>query len=127
MFSHIHSSSIVVADQDAAIDFYVNTLGWQKGMDNMFGPDMRWVTVVPPGATTELVLSHPSWYTEGGATRQPGGHTGVSLVAPDIDATYATLVARGVTFRQPVETMPWGQKATWFSDPDGNEFFLVNE
>jgi predicted enzyme related to lactoylglutathione lyase len=127
MISHIHSTSIVVADQDAALDFYVNVLGWQKSMDAMLGPEMRWLTVVPPGATTELVLSHPSWYPEGETVRQPGGHTGVSFVASDIDATYATLCERGVSFRQPVETMPWGQKATWFSDPDGNEFFLVAE
>ena len=126
MISHIHSTSIVVTDQDAALDFYVNTLGWQKGMDSPFGPGMRWLTVVPPDATTQLVLSLPSW-TDGDAAPQPGGHTGISLVAPDIDETYATLITRGVTFKQPVETMPWGQKATWFSDPDGNEFFLVSE
>jgi catechol 2,3-dioxygenase-like lactoylglutathione lyase family enzyme len=29
MISHIHSTTIVVADQDAALDFYVNTLGWE--------------------------------------------------------------------------------------------------
>jgi len=32
-----------------------------------------------------------------------------------------------VTFKQPVEVMPWGDKATWFYDLDGNEFFLVEE
>ncbi len=126
MISHIHSTSIVVADQDAALAFYVDTLGWRKGMDSMFGPGMRWLTVVPPDAATELVLSHPSWYPEEAGTRQPGGHTGISFVAPDIDATYATLLARGVAFRQPVEAMPWGIRATWFSDPDGNEFYLVS-
>lgn len=127
MISHIHSTSIVVMDQDAALDFYVNTLGWRKGMDSMFGPGMRWLTVVPPGATTELVLSLPSWTSASDAAPKPGGHTGISVVAPDIDDTYATLTARGVTFKGPVETMPWGAKATWFSDPDGNEFFLASE
>ena len=50
---------------------------------------------------------------------------GITLVAPNIDATYARLTARGVRFKQPVAVMPWGEKATWFSDLDGNEFFLV--
>lgn len=127
MISHIHSTSIVVADQDAALDFYVNTLGWEKGMDSMFGPGMRWLTVMPPGAATQLVLSLPSWAPEGAPPPQPGGHTGIALIAPNIDDTYATLTARGVAFRGPVETMPWGAKAAWFSDPDGNEFFLANE
>ena len=124
MISHIHSTTIVVADQDAALDFYVNTLGWEKAMDAPLGPEMRWLTVVPPGATTQLVLAHTSWAGEG---RSPGGHTGISLVAPDIDAAYETLAARGVRFKEPVAVMPWGQKATWFDDLDGNEFFLAEE
>ena len=121
MFSRIHSATISVNDQDAALDFYVNTLGWEKAMDSMMGPDMRWITVVPPGAATQLVVAHKSWASE------PGGNTGISLITPDIDATYATLTARGVKFKEPVAMMPWGQKATWFSDPDGNEYFLVEE
>jgi catechol 2,3-dioxygenase-like lactoylglutathione lyase family enzyme len=125
MISHIHSATIVVADQDAALDFYVNKLGWEKAMDSPMGPGMRWLTVVPPGATTQLVLAHPSWYTEGQVL--PGKDSGISMIAPDIDATYETLTKRGVKFKQPVEVMPWGAKATWFYDLDGNEFFLVAE
>ena len=119
--SHIHSTTISVSDQDAALDFYTNTLGWEKAMDAMFGEGMRFLSVVPTGATTQLILAHTSW---GGETT---GNTGISLVTSDIDATYETLSTNGVSFKQPVETMPWGQKATWFSDPDGNEYFLVEE
>jgi catechol 2,3-dioxygenase-like lactoylglutathione lyase family enzyme len=123
MISHIHSTTIVVADQDAALDFYVKTLGWEKGLDNSVGPEMRFLTVVPPGATTQLVLGLPGWL---GGERSPGGETGITLIAPDIDATYETLTQRGVKFKQPVTDMPWGSRATWFSDRDGNEFFLTN-
>ncbi len=125
MISHIHSTTIAVTDQDAALDFYVNTLGWEKAMDSQVGEGMRWLTVAPPGATTQLVLAHPSWAGGEGASGKAGGHTGISLVAPDIDAAYETLTARGVTFKQPVSVMPWGARATWFYDLDGNEFFLV--
>ncbi len=122
--TQLATAMFTVRDQDAALAFYVNTLGWEKAMDAMFGPEMRWLTVVPPGATTQLVLAHVSW---GGDGTSPGGHTGISLVTPDIDATYETLSARGVRFKEPVAVMPWGQKATWFYDLDGNEFFLVEE
>lgn len=122
MFSRIHSATIVVSDQDKAIDFFVNTLGWEKSMDNQVGPGMRFVTVVPPGAQTHLALGVQGWL---GGDKAPGGETGISLITPDIDATYATLTERGVRFKGPVETMPWGDKAAWFYDPDGNEFFLV--
>lgn len=124
MISHVHSASIVVADQEKALDFYVDTLGWEKAMDNQMGPEMRWLTVVPPGAATQLVLAHSSWAGDG---KTPGGNSGVTLVAPDIDAVYETLSARGVKFKEPVSVMPWGQKATWFYDVDDNEFFLVEE
>lgn len=127
MISHIHSTTIAVADQDAALDFYVNTLGWEKRDDAPMGDGMRWLTVAPPGATTQLVLADPSWAGGENATRTPGGHTGISLVSHDLDATYETLSGRGVRFTQPVAEMPWGGKATWFTDPDGNEFFLVAE
>jgi catechol 2,3-dioxygenase-like lactoylglutathione lyase family enzyme len=122
MISHIHSTTIVVSDQDAALDFYVNTLGWEKAMDNSVGPEMRFLTVVPPGATTQLVLGVPGWLGEG---RAPGGETGISLISTDIDADYESLTQRGVKFRQPVSVMPWGQKATWFFDRDENVFFLA--
>jgi len=124
MISYIHATMIVVSDQDAALDFYVNTLGWEKALDNQMNPHMRFLTVVPPGAATQLVLGDPSWAAGGKA---PGGCTGISLVTPDIEATFATLTERGVKFKSPIEAMPWGGKATWFSDPDGNEFFLASE
>jgi catechol 2,3-dioxygenase-like lactoylglutathione lyase family enzyme len=122
MISHIHSTTIVVADQDAALDFYVNTLGWEKALDNQVGPGERFLTVVPPAAKTELVLGLPTEHN----TDPRGKYSGITLIAPDIDATYETLSQRGVEFKQPVAEMPWGARATWFSDPDGNEFFLTN-
>ena len=124
MISRIHSTNIIVADQEAALDFYLNTLGWEKAIDHQMGPDMRFLTVVPPGAATQLVLALASWYGEG---KNPGKCNGIALVTPDIEATYETLQARGVKFKNPIEDMPWGGKATWFYDLDGNEFFLATE
>ena len=123
MFGKIYSATIVVADQDKALDFYVNTLGWEKGMDNQMGPDMRFLTVIPSGAETALVLAQTSWFQDS----PPPAKIGLTLTTPDLDATYETLTSRGVTFKQPVEMMQWGQKATWMFDLDGNEYFVVEE
>jgi catechol 2,3-dioxygenase-like lactoylglutathione lyase family enzyme len=125
MISRIHSTTIVVADQDKALDFYVNTLGWNKDIDQQMSPDMRFVSVVPPGAETQLVLGLAGWFDGANLSRQ--GPTGISLVTPDIDATYATLTERGVRFKGALEPMPWGAKGTWFYDLDDNEFFLTEE
>ena len=122
MFSYIHSATVIVSDQSAALDFYVNTLGFEKALDVPMGETDRFLTVVPPGGTTQLALSPVHWFAP---DRKAGGQAGISLVTPDIDETYKTLSERGVKFKEPVALMPWGQKATWFSDQDGNEFFLV--
>jgi catechol 2,3-dioxygenase-like lactoylglutathione lyase family enzyme len=126
VISRIHSTTIIVADQDKALDFYVNTLGWNKDIDQQMGPDMRYVTVVPPGAETQLALGLASWFGPNDSVRS-GGNTGIAFVSPDIEETYATLKSRGVRFKGELEQMPWGAKATWFYDLDGNEFFLSGE
>ena len=122
LIAKIHSATISVNDQDKALDFYVNVLGFEKALDNPMGPDMRFLSVVPKGAVTQLVIAHTSW---GGPIATE--NTGVSFTTPDIAETYKTYSDRGVEFSGPPEDMPWGQKATWFSDPDGNRFFLVEE
>jgi catechol 2,3-dioxygenase-like lactoylglutathione lyase family enzyme len=125
MISHIHSTSVYVADQDAALDFYVNSLGWEKALDNPIDEGARFLSVVPPGATTQLVLAPAAW--AGGNPASATGQTGITLVTHDIDAAYEAWTARGVRFKEPVAVMPWGQKAAWLYDLDGNEFFLVEE
>ena len=120
MISYIHSTTVIVKDQDAALDFYTTKLGWEKRLDQDRGNDERFLTVAPKGATTELVLGSRTMYGEG-----QGLVSGISMIADDLDATYKDLTAKGVTFKSAPEAMPWGAKATWFSDPDGNEFFLT--
>lgn len=125
MIKHIHSATVMVEDQDAAIDFYVEKLGWEKRADSTYGEGARWVEVGPAGAETVLALVRPE---DVGAPREAAGsYKGVSLVTDDMDSTYRELSDRGVGFIQPPEQMPWGQMATWFDDPDGNRFFLVEQ
>ena len=125
MISAMHSATVYVSDQDRALDFYVNLLGFEKLSDQPFdeASGTRWITVAPPGALTQLVLGTPQ---ESG--RDPGtlgGYTGITFVTPDLVATSEALLARGVTFPAPPAPMPWGMLATWFVDPDGNTFFLT--
>lgn len=121
MINQIHSTAVIVQDQDAALDFYTNKLGWEKRIDQMMGDGERFLTVAPKGAQTELVLGSQNMY--GG---QQGITNGISLIADDVQATYDDLVAKGVTFTQAPEQMPWGALGTWFADPDGNQFFLTS-
>jgi len=124
MISHIHATTIVVSDQDKALNFYVNDLGWDKTEDAPMGPGMRWLTVAPKGAATHISLSLPSWYTTK-PSLEMGINTGNAFATPDMKATYDELKKRGVKFKGVPETMPWGKLGAWFFDPDGNEFFVA--
>lgn len=125
MIDYVHSATINVRDLDAAIDFYVNTLGFEKTSDLVApmpdDPGYRWVTVQPKGSTTALALNKSAE----GPSQEQGG-SGISFIAKDMDKTYQELSGRGVKFDGPPQTMPWGGKATWFSDPDGNSFFITD-
>ena len=47
---------VPVSDQDKALTFYTETLGFETKMDAEIGPGMRWVEVEPPGSTTAIAL-----------------------------------------------------------------------
>ena len=124
MITRIHSATVVVRDQDAALDFYTNTLGFEKRADSPYGEGSRWIEVAPPGRETAIALVSVR------DVEQMGGdpadrYKGLSLIADDVQATYDQLSARGVEFTEPPQRMPWGSMATWFKDPDGNTFFLT--
>jgi catechol 2,3-dioxygenase-like lactoylglutathione lyase family enzyme len=124
MISHIHATTIVVADQDKAIKYYRDVLGFDLTDDVPMGPSMRWVTVAPHGADTRIALSVPSWHTKK-PSLEKGIETGIAFSTPDMKATYAELKKRGVNFKSEPEMQPWGKLGVWFTDPDGNGFFMA--
>jgi predicted enzyme related to lactoylglutathione lyase len=116
MIKHIHVTGVHVSDQDRALDFYTNKLGFEKRADISVG-DFRWIEVVPPGAETALVLE-PGQGTV-------GTFTSVVFVTDDIQATYDELHGRGVRFTQEPTRQDWGGIQAQFVDQDGNTFVLV--
>ncbi len=124
MITHLHATTVVVSDQDKAIDYYTRVLGWDKTTDSPMGPDMRWVTVAPRGAATNIALALPSWYTKK-PSQEMGIMTGIAFACDDMKGTFAELKKRGVNFKGEPEMMPWGKLGVWFLDPDANEFFMA--
>src|SRR3954447_9185177 len=82
---------IPVSDQDRAIEFYVDTLGFEKRADVPFGNGYRWIEVGPAGAQTTIAIVPPP-------PGKPTGNveTGIGLNTDDIDAVHADLQALGV-------------------------------
>jgi catechol 2,3-dioxygenase-like lactoylglutathione lyase family enzyme len=114
---------IPVADQDRAIDFYVDKLGFEKRMDVPFGGDYRWVEVGPAGADTTIALAPPP---PEGNTQVGKRETGISLYSPDIDAYHAELRDAGVDVDDEISRM--GDPVPpmfWLRDPEGNSLMVV--
>jgi lactoylglutathione lyase len=81
---------VPVADQDAAIAFYRDTLGFSVVADVPFGEAERWVEVAPPAGGTAIALVPPQ------GAFQPGQMTGIALESPDPRADHAELQSKGV-------------------------------
>ena len=112
---------VPVSDQDRAVEFYVETLGFEKRTDVPFGNGYRWVEVGPAGADTTIAIVPPP-------PGNPTGNvqTGICLNTDDVDAVHADLKARGVDVDAEVSRM--GDPVPpmfWFRDPDGNTLLIV--
>ena len=111
---------VPVSDQDRAIAFYTDTLGFETRADTPFGRGERWVEVAPPGASTTLALVTPR---EG---ESAGIEMRVAFTTEDADADHAQLRDRGVNVDETVMRM--GDPVPpmfFFRDPDGNRFMAV--
>jgi len=111
---------VPVSDQDQALEFYVERLGFEKRTDAPYGDGDRWVEVAPPDAQTTVALVPPR---EG---ESAGIQTRVGFTTDDIDADHANLRDRGVDVDEDVMRM--GDPVPpmfFFRDPDGNNFLLV--
>ena len=119
MITKARTVGVYVSDQDRALDFYVDKLGFEKRTDEPMGPEARWIEVAPAGAETVLVL-----FTPPGQEDRIGTFSNVVFECDDIEATYRELRGRGVEFTEEPSEQPWGMWAQ-FKDVDGNEFGLV--
>ena len=119
MITKAKTVGVYVSDQDRALGFYVNALGFEKRRDDPMGSEAGWIEVAPAGAETVLVL-----YTPPGLEDRIGTFGGVIFECDDIRSTYEELRDRGVEFTEEPSEQLWGIWAQ-FKDVDGNEFGLI--
>ena len=112
---------VPIADQDRALEFYVEKLGFEKRVDVPFGDGSRWIEVAPGDAVTTVALAPPG---PNGTTGDR--ETGISLQTDDIDAYHAELKAAGVDVDDEISRM--GDPVPpifWLRDPEGNSLMVV--
>jgi len=111
--------TIAVQDQDEALHWYTEMLGFEKRMDQR-GEGFRWLTVAPPQqAEVEFLLA--SWFPD-----RVGKNATWVLSTRDCKGGYEELKGRGVEFEHGPEMRPWGIEAV-FVDLYGNKYALVQE
>ena len=113
----IRTVSIPVDDQDAALRFYTETLGFRVLRDNPTPNGGRWIELAPGGDNAVVTLEPAA----PGLTR---GAIGIRFTTDDAEAAHAALLAAGVDVD---EILRWpGVPAMFaFRDPDGNAFSIT--
>ncbi|WP_442680127.1 VOC family protein [Sphingomonas sp. ASY06-1R] len=122
---HLALISLLVPDYDAALDFYVRTLGFELREDTLISADKRWVVVAPPGGQCAILLAGAA-NTEQRAVigKQTGGRVFLFLYTDDFAGDHGSLLRRGVRFVESPRDEPYGIVAV-FEDPFGNRWDLI--
>ena len=119
--------TLVVPDYDAAIAFYVGTLGFRLVADEVQGAGKRWVLVAPHGAGPgcALLLARGADADQRRAVgNQAGGRVFLFLETDDFARDHARMLAAGVVFEEAPRVEPYGTVAVW-RDPFGNRWDLL--
>jgi catechol 2,3-dioxygenase-like lactoylglutathione lyase family enzyme len=118
--------TLLVKNQDEALKFYTEKLGFQKRQDLEIAQNMRWVTVSPKGQS-DLELTFvvaDSEEKRRAVGKQAGDHVFLTLESDDCRKEYKALKAKGVKFYGKPEVQAWGVDVV-FEDLYGNLFDLV--
>jgi predicted enzyme related to lactoylglutathione lyase len=121
MLEKLVYTAVFVSDQDKALDFYTNVLGFEKRAENPTPEKPRFLSVGLDGQDFELVL----WPGTPGQAQSIGTHIPATytIATEDCRAAYEALKSRGVKFDTEVLEYPWGYIAV-FQDLDGNRLQL---
>jgi predicted enzyme related to lactoylglutathione lyase len=122
MITQVKFISIPVRDQQRALNFYTEKLGFRVATDQQMGPNgQRWIELRIGKAETRFVL-----FTMEGEEARIGTRMNCSLACDDVETTYRQLGERGVEFAGPPQKQPWGSFVI-MKDSEGNQIVLGSD
>lgn len=122
MIRGIKFLSVPVRNQNEALKFYTEKLGFRVLTDQQFNEKQRWIELGIPGSATGLVL----FTMDNGDANRIGKQQPISFWCDDVQATFNVLKSKGVDFAMEPKTEQWGTAAI-FKDQDGNQFVLSSK
>ena len=118
MITQLKFASVPVQDQDRALAFYTEKLGFKVATDQRMSETQRWIELMIPGAQTRIVLFTPQGHED-----RVGSFSGLSFVCDNVEKSYDEMLKKGVEFEAPPRAEPWGTFAI-FRDSEGNSFVM---
>ena len=116
--THVGTVIVPVSDQGRALEFWLDTLGFEKRLDGQLGDGDRWLEVGPPGGATTIALV--------ASPEEAGSATEVSFATADTEADHVELRGQGVDADEEIIRMgDYVPPMFTFRDPDGNRFRVV--
>jgi predicted enzyme related to lactoylglutathione lyase len=121
MISHVKFVSIPTSDQDRALKFWTDVVGFRVLTDQPFDDRQRWIELRVGSSDTRIVL-----FTSADGGARAGAPFNGALACDNVEQTYKELSSRGVEFVKAPAKQPWGTFAI-FTDPDANQFVLSSK
>ena|ERR1700678_1040083 len=118
MIKRIKFLGIPVRDQERALAFYTEKLGFRILTDQQLSATQRWIELSLPGAETGIVLFTPEGHED-----RIGTFVNTSWEVDDVEGTYRELQAKGVDFDGAPQKQPWGTFVR-MKDSEGNQILL---
>jgi catechol 2,3-dioxygenase-like lactoylglutathione lyase family enzyme len=103
MITHVKFVSVPTRDQDRALKFWTERVGFQVATDQPFNDKQRWIELRIGSSETRVVLFV---FDEQGL--KPGMPFNGALACDNVERTYDELLARGVEFVSAPQKQPWG-------------------
>jgi len=120
MIRGIKFGCVPVRNQDQALKFYTEKLGFRVMTDQPFG-NQRWIELGIPGAESQVVLFTPEGHED-----RIGGFQPLTFWTDDVFGNARELNAKGVEFAAEPKKEAWGTSSI-FKDSEGNQFVLSSK
>lgn len=117
--------AIVIDEYDAAINYYVNDLGFTLIEDTELSPEKRWVVVAPSSEGAQILLAKASNEQQQAAIgNSTGGRVGFFLYTDNFAETYERYLSKGIEFTETPRNESFGEVVV-FKDKYGNKWDLI--